>query len=84
MTLYNVGIKTLEDNHKCILTICEWEIKGEEAELVSITNKEDTKSYTMTTQIVDGFPVIYGLGCKRPLVTFQAVWLTRRAIPVAR
>ncbi len=82
MTFYNIGTKTLKTNHECILTICEWEVKEGEAELISITNREDTKSYEMTTQMVDGYPVIYSLGCKRPLGTFQAVWLTRRAVPL--
>ena len=83
MTFYDIGSKILKANSESILAVCEWEINEEgNAELISITNREDTKSFEMVTQIIDGHPVIYKLGAKRTLDSFQAVWLTRRAMPI--
>ncbi len=85
MTFYDIGSKIFKANSESILVVCEWETDEEgNAELVSITNRADTKSFEMATLIIDGHPVIYKLGAKRPLYTFQAVWLTRMAMPINR
>lgn len=88
MTFYNIGTRLIEENPE--LLVCEWEIDEEgDAELISITNKADTKSYEEVNQIINGPAkddparlLTYKLGNKRTLGTFQAVWLTRKAMPI--